>query len=361
MSELILSAPLESERAERARRFCAQFCAPNKRPKFVLGRNVYVEGILGAVDVDGIIDDFAEVKEFQGRPVVKTAHIPGDALVLIASGGRPFTARHNLQQAGLECLDYFSFYKWSGLPLREAVFNEGFAEEFAANRAHYEWIYGKLADEQSREIFKKLVSFRLKYDIELLDGFKQMEDVQYFEPFLHLAVDGETFLDVGGFDGSTSRAFIARCPGYRAVHLFEPEPANYARCVANLAGFANVFCHRFGLSDAKRTLQLTQQGSASQISEQGTIAIEVERLDDVLAEPATYLKMDIEGAEAEALEGARASIMCDRPRLAISVYHKPGDFWRIPRQVLSMHDGYALRLRHYTESIYETVMYFLPS
>ncbi|MEA2903259.1 MAG: hypothetical protein QOI12_646 [Alphaproteobacteria bacterium] len=358
MTGLILSAPHEQERSAQARRFCSEFCGKNDRPKFVLGRNVYVEGIVKSADVEGIIDDYTAEKTFLGLPVFKTAEIPRDAMVVAAAGGRPLTAKRNLEEAGFECLDYFSFHRWSGLPLTEVVFNEGFADDFHAQRSEYEWIYDRLHDQASKDIFSKLVSFRLKYDLALLDGFKPMEDVQYFEDFLKLAPDGETFVDVGGFDGFTSREFIKRCPDYRAVHVFEPEPTNYQLCKAKLLAFDNVHVYQMGLSDAKRRLHLSARGSASKISEHGGTAISVDRLDDVLADRSTFMKMDIEGAEAAAIEGARSTIGRDGPRLAISVYHNAGDFWRIPRQILSIRDDYMVMLRHYTESIYETVMFF---
>ena len=58
------------------------------------------------------------------------------------------------------------------------------------------------------------------------------------------------------------------------------------------------------------------------------------------------LKMDIEGAECQALEGARQTIAQCHPRLAICVYHNVGDFYRIPRLVLSIRSDYDIYLRH---------------
>lgn len=70
--------------------------------------------------------------------------------------------------------------------------------------------------------------------------------------------------------------------------------------------------------------------------------------------------MDIEGAENEAIEGAKKTIMRCHPVLAISVYHKADDLWKIPNQVLEIRNDYKIYLRHYTEGIAETVMFFVP-
>ena len=74
----------------------------------------------------------------------------------------------------------------------------------------------------------------------------------------------------------------------------------------------------------------------------------------------TFLKMDIEGTELLALEGASQTISRCKPRMAICVYHNASDLWRIPQKVLSIFDGYDIYLRHYTEGVTETVMFFIP-
>lgn len=95
----------------------------------------------------------------------------------------------------------------------------------------------------------------------------------------------------------------------------------------------------------------------------GSIRIEVDRLDDVLEDrfKPTLIKMDIEGAEMLAIEGAKHTITTYHPRLALCVYHNVGDFWRIPLKIFSLRNDYRVHLRHYTESIYETVMFFIPN
>lgn len=70
-----------------------------------------------------------------------------------------------------------------------------------------------------------------------------------------------------------------------------------------------------------------------------------------------FIKMDIEGSEMAALTGAAETIRCFRPRLAISVYHAPDDYFRIPALIRDLCAGYRLFLDNHTISDGETILY----
>ena len=71
--------------------------------------------------------------------------------------------------------------------------------------------------------------------------------------------------------------------------------------------------------------------------------------------------MDIEGAELDALIGARRTLVRDRPILAIAAYHRASDLWTIPRLIKSIVPEYDLHLRRYAEDCWELVCYAIPS
>lgn len=345
---------------EETRKFVHDFCSNTSKPRLVLGRNIYTDSIMEYIPIDGIIDDFTSEKYYQNVPIIKTDQVSNDALVINASGGRPLSAKKRLDAKGLKNLDYFAFLNLAKFDLTPIRFNEGFREEFQANQSEYEWAHDILSDSESKKIFEKLVLFRYDNDISHLNEFTQREDVQYFEQFLKLNKEGESFVDVGGYDGFTSLEFIKHCPDFRTIDLFEPDHLNFERCKRELSPYPNVYFHPIGLSDQRRTVKFDISGSASRITDDGSIIINVDRLDDVITNKPTFVKMDIEGAEAEAIEGAKNIILSSHPRLAISAYHSAGDFWRIPKQILSIRDDYNIYMRHYTECIYETVLFFIP-
>ncbi len=360
MQDLLIAVKDEGRNRQRALDFCAEFRGSNRRPKFVFGCTSYAHDILKGVEIDAFVDDLFQQPSYLGKPVIRSTDIPPNALVVAASIFRPTTMKAKLDSLEVESLDFFAFCKFSGLNLKPAAFSEGNVEDYNKHKSSYETVHELLEDDLSKSIFRRLLSFRVTNDISHLADFSLRDKEQYFEDFLDLKPDGETFVDVGGFDAYTSRQFMKRCPQYRHVHLFEPELKNYEVCRAALKDTPRASCYNLGLSDKQEVLKFSSSGSASQINEDGDLTIRVERLDSLNIERPTFIKMDIEGAEKQALAGGSRTIERHHPRLAIAAYHRPGDFWRLPFQVRAIRDDYRIYMRHYAESLYETVMFFVP-
>lgn len=183
---------------------------------------------------------------------------------------------------------------------------------------------------------------------------------QYFDVFP--PIHDEVFVDAGCYDGWTSRDFAEWCHGvYRHIYAFEPTSDMAEVCRKNFStwGMKDVTLHQkvcwsstgtvgFSVSTTRSASSVTScEGNAEAIS-----------IDDVLnGSPVSFIKMDVEGSELEALKGAEASIRRYRPRLAISIYHKPEDIFEIPAYIISIHRDYQLYIRHYTSDIWETILY----
>ena len=70
-----------------------------------------------------------------------------------------------------------------------------------------------------------------------------------------------------------------------------------------------------------------------------------------------FIKMDIEGSEPAALEGAGETILKYRPKLAIAIYHSVSDFVGIPNWILDLNIGYKIFIDHFTIHSEETVCF----
>ncbi len=343
----------------KAQAFCDAFIH-STRPKYIFGRSAWAKSIAQQIDVNGFIDDFTSEASYLDKPVVPIEEIPCDALVVVTVIGKPLVAEKRVKQFQFESIDYYSFFRYAQLPIKQVMFWEGMIEDIKSNFSKYQWIYNLLEDQISKNQFYHIINFRLSYDLDYMRGFSDREDEQYFEDFLGLRGSGEVFVDVGAYDGYTTEEFIKLSPQFDKVHLFEPEEKNMKAAKERLSKIDNIVFHQLGLSNKKASLRFDTSGSSSKISQEGDVTINVDRLDDIIQERVTFIKMDIEGAEPLAIEGAKETIAKYHPKLAISVYHRKDDFWAIAQQILSIRKDYKIYLRHYTEGISETIMFFVP-
>lgn len=360
-STIILDNDFEEIKKKDSKQFCLLFLESDKSKRFLFGRNIYSHSIVNNIEISAFVDDFYNESFYNGIKVIKTDEIPKDALVVVASGGRTKTISRKLENLGVSFIDYFSFLKYSNIGgLTDVVFNEEFKSILNQNKSKYEDLIKLFYDDLSRDTYKKIITFRLKLNSDFLEGFEFKEDKQYFEEFLGLEYNNESFIDIGMFDGFTSLEFIKNCPGFKKIYGFEPGKMNFIKCVEIFKEYLNVEIFNSGLSSSKQKLKFTELGSESKIDEFGEIEINVDKLDNFNIDCASFIKIDIEGGEREALVGARQTILKYHPRIAVAVYHNPLDFIEIPELVLSIRSDYNIYLRHYTETIYETIMFFIP-
>lgn len=186
---------------------------------------------------------------------------------------------------------------------------------------------------------------------------------QYFDlPYLSQhREEHEIFVDGGCYDGENSCMF-AKWAGdvQKTIFAFEPDENNFRNCQKALKEINGVSCKLIskGLWSKEDILDFCANANeGSRYSTGGNSQIPVTSLDTVIDGKVTFVKMDIEGAEYQALKGAEKLIRRNRPKLAISVYHKAEDIWELPGLILSYQPEYTFYLRHYSLSSEETVLY----
>jgi FkbM family methyltransferase len=218
-----------------------------------------------------------------------------------------------------------------------------------------------LADEMSRVWLKAVLAFRLTGDYSRLPSPTPRD--QYRPDGLPRWSNPMRFIDCGAFNGDTIEQF-ARRDGYRfdAIAAFEPDPGNFAALTARASTHGPSACFPCGVGASTSLVRFqTGQGMGSRSSPEGDSAIQCVAIDQALGNfRPTLIKMDIEGAELEALWGARNTIMASRPGLAISLYHQPAHLWQIPLLISSWSLGYRLYIRGHAHNGFELVFYAIP-
>lgn len=186
---------------------------------------------------------------------------------------------------------------------------------------------------------------------------------QYFEePFLDYGAE-EIFVDAGAFDLFSTRRLRGICgERLKKAYAFEPDRVNYEKCrkIVEEGELSYIKLLPYGTWDEAATLHFSQASSAvSSISEDGNTIVQTRTIDSLMdsGERITFIKMDVEGAELKSLMGACNTIRRDRPKLAISIYHKDKDMVQIPLYIRSLIPDYRLYVRHYSNNANETVLY----
>ena len=171
------------------------------------------------------------------------------------------------------------------------------------------------------------------------------------------------YLSTGGYTGDTIIALAAFWGKnkWKKVYSWEPDEINRNKLIetCKIHGFENVEIVPYGLWSEKTELHFNMQGKDwSRVSPDSANIVTVDSIDHLCSEERiTYIKMDIERSELQALRGAQNVIRRDRPRLAISIYHKPEDYYEIPFYVKSLVPEYKLYIRHHKSSKNDTVLY----
>ena len=328
--------------------------------KYVLGINKLTKSVLKFVEVDGIIDDFSRVQRSRRKEILQIKDVPKDAVILWVSTGSPLEVKRGLDEMGFRNVSYLAFYKYSAFDLLHPPFIIDFEEDFKNNSHRYARVYDALADEKSKDIFTKVLNFKITFDYKFMEGFTNNHEEQYFDKELLPPIKDMRFVDGGGYVGDTAAEVVKNYPDFKKIYLVEPIPENIRIAKRELGGYENIEFLTCGISNKKETLYFNEEKSFSTIYGQGAQSVEVDALDNIIKEKVDYIKLDIEGAEQDAIRGAKETIQKYKPVLAICVYHKAEDWYKIPEMVLEIRSDYDVYLRHYMEGIFETVMYFIP-
>ncbi len=317
-----------------------------------------IDNYASSWDVAGFLDnDISKQNQKIGRltvfsPAILNDYTLDEVVVLICC---MTTAEISRQLYSMGVKNYYSVHHLS-LPseLRTTC------QQDNIDNQDVEWLLNRVEDERSREVVRSIVEKRKT-------GFFDYTDLrengsEYFIDDFFDKENQEVFVDGGAYDGDTIEEFIEWTKNnYKKIYSFEPQK-DKAEIIRNKLwrydGKVELF--EKGLYDSATEIAFCDGNEvlSGKIGEEGASSkVHTIDIDSVVYEKVTFIKMDIEGAELKALEGAIQTIQKNKPKLAICIYHKPEDMWQIPRYIDSLVPEYKFYIRHFGMRYAGTILY----
>jgi len=218
------------------------------------------------------------------------------------------------------------------------------------------------SDDASRSEYLAQLRWRLLGEFDALHS--PVQHTIYFPLELCPLTDQEVFVDCGAYDGDSLRSFLDQPKkSFHRIYSFEPDPSNFEKLEKDVSlrpERESITLHRAAVGSRTGTVQFSAGGNeSSHIGEGETVNLVT--LDQVLSGTRpTYVKMDIEGAELDALNGARKIIQQHSPVIAVCTYHLQNHLWKIPLLIQSINPHYSFFLHPHLVEGWDLVCYAIP-
>jgi FkbM family methyltransferase len=313
--------------------------------------------------VVGFVQTTPTAAEFMNKPVLAVSHFASPDEVPLFIGVFNYTAGAAYHTLHAELAPHFQklvfpmeFYG----PLAEQL---GFRYWLSASPSDAAMRVKTLfSDDQSKRVLEQAVAFR-RGEVGAMQGTLSPGS-QYFIPEVIRALPPAVrWVDAGAFDGDTlvdsMRYFKSS-----AVTAFEPDPENLEKLHKRVAHLElPLWVLPLGVSNRSGLVSFAASlGGASSLTLEGNTTIALARLDDVMpTQNIDFLKIDIEGADLDVLEGAAKIITRSQPVIAIAAYHTPEHLFEVPERLHALLPKHQLLLRSHASNTFDTICYAIPA
>ena len=242
---------------------------------------------------------------------------------------------------------------------------------YLKNKNEFEKIKLSFIDEKSKTVLNGIVQTMLSGDEKYCS--KVAEKDQYFCLPNFFNKGNDVFVDLGAYVGDTVEKFIYSQNGsYRHIYAFEPSTPQFnaatlrfKRLVDEWALDKNsISLIKAGISDKTSTMYIENDAkhllSTTVISEkkENCEEVQVYALDDFFKNiQISFVKVDIEGSEVNMLKGFKKIIKRDKPKFALSVYHRPDDLINSIKILKECVPEYKFSLRQHSPMLVDTTLY----
>ena len=344
------SDPQLLELAEKVRAMLAQY-APNDPAVVQLKASPAYQKVAGLLeqgaDADGVLwEPESEEAQREFAALEQQCSFSSLEQARTAISGC-FQALSQEYQKGL--VDYWERYPLWGENKNQVL--DHIAQALYEHWADFAWLYRRLMDNRSRLTMLAVLQNWRSFAVEPLEKVIDSRFDDYFDLEVMSCDEDDVVVDLGAFTGDTFRSYVKNygANGYKRYYCYEITPESYQKLLRATASYPNVICRRKGAGAGPGELFLSAHldDSANTLNSQGEERVEVVAMDDDITQPLSLIKMDIEGAEQNALKGCLRHIREDRPKLALSVYHNFEDLWKLARMIDETVPGYRFYLRYH--------------
>lgn len=317
-------------------------------------------------EIEAFLDKDPKVLKIDGIPVIQAgeylAQQKTERQIIVGLNNHKFSIKEvieNLKQYPLlKIVSLWEFKnQFSDVICQHPDFFIREKDKPLANEA-IEKIYPMLADQMSRDILKAIFKFRTSGNYDVLPAWT---DDQYVPNGLPKWPKKLRYIDCGAYIGDTITLLGGHQYEFESIAAFEPDLNVFEKLVITIKDKP---CIAFpcGVGSQNKNLQFEKSiGGGSHLSISGSSVTTIVKLDDVLPNfKPNFIKMDIEGAEREALKGAENMIKKYRPALSIDLEHRPDDLWVIPAYLKNLDLEYDFYIRSHNPNSFDTVLYAIP-
>ncbi len=320
-----------------------------QKPIVLYGMGNGADKIISVLDkydikISGVFasDGFVRQKVFRGFNVTDYAtakKVFGDMIVLVCFGSSLPDVLSNIKRIATEQELYAPDVPVYG----DVLFN---MEYVLSCRDKFEVVYNRLADDVSKEVFYNAVMYKLTGKIDYLFHCETSSD-EVYENILKFD-NNETYFDLGAYRGDTVEEFLSNVDSYNKIIAVEPDKKTYNKLCIATEEVKNITNINACISNIDGKIAFEMNGSRGSNIGDGNVLTKSVTVDTLAKDDIpTYIKMDIEGSESDAIDGAQNTIIAQRPKMQIAAYHRSEDLILIPQKILAIRKDYKIYLRHF--------------
>ena len=282
-------------------------------------------------------DDFVRGQIFRGFKVTKLSEFDGEFIVAIAFASCiPEVMNHifSLQtkyRVLVPCVPVFG----------DEIFNRDF---IVKNKDKIMRAYN-LFEDDSKAVFAGCIDFIFGGELNKLEEITTSKN-EVFDNIIKFG-ENESYLDLGAYRGDTVEEFIENCDGkYNSIIALEPDRRTFRKLCEYLENIPDSVSYQKAVYSENKTLIFSDKaGRQSAISSNGT-QVEAITVDTLCSDKdITYIKMDVEGVEYDAIEGAKETLKNKKPVLNIALYHRSEDIFELPLKISEINPEYKFYIR----------------